>query len=64
MTKWVVLAGALILLSATAFAQFTANYQTNVISGVVSNWSGNYIVGSNTVFDLLRIDNGGVLTKC
>ncbi len=45
----------------TAHAQFSADYQTNIISGVTSNWTGNYIVGSNTVFDLLRIENGGVL---
>ncbi len=45
-----------------ARAQFTADYQTNIISGVASNWSGDYIVGSNTVFDQLQIVNGGVLT--
>src|SRR2546422_871603 len=46
-----------------ARAQFTADYQTNIISGVVSNWTGIYIVGSNTVFDLLSIDGGGVLSN-
>jgi T5SS/PEP-CTERM-associated repeat protein len=46
-----------------ARGQFSADYQTNIISGVVSNWAGNYIVGSNTVSDLLRIENGGVLTN-
>ncbi len=47
----------------SALAQFSADYQTNVINGVVSNWSGGYIVGSNTVFNLLRIENGGVLSN-
>jgi len=45
-----------------ANAQFTFDYETNLISGVISNWSGNYVVGSNTVADLLRIENGGVLS--
>jgi T5SS/PEP-CTERM-associated repeat protein len=43
-------------------AQFTANNQTNVISGVVSNWPGDYDVGSNYVLDALFIQNGGVLS--
>ncbi len=42
-------------------AQFTANYQTNIISGVTSNWSGSYYVGSNTFANSLLIQNGGVL---
>lgn len=45
-----------------AQAQYTANFQTNIISGVTSNWSGNYIVGSNTFADVLLIQNGGVLS--
>ncbi len=47
----------------SALAQFGADYQTNVISGVVSNWAGDYIVGSNTVFDLLRVEDGGLLSN-
>jgi T5SS/PEP-CTERM-associated repeat protein len=46
----------------TAYAQFTANFQTNIISGVVSNWTGSYVVGSNNVFDALLIQNSGVLS--
>src|SRR5262252_7922554 len=42
-------------------AQFTGNNQTNIISGVTSNWPGSYYVGSNYVFDALFILNGGVL---
>src|SRR5882672_660361 len=42
-------------------AQYTANFQTNLISGVTSNWSGNYIVGSNTFADALLVQSGGVL---
>jgi hypothetical protein len=44
-------------------AQYTENWQTNVISGVVSNWSGKYLVGSNTFADVLLIQNGGVLSS-
>jgi hypothetical protein len=46
-----------------ARAQFTADSQTNVISGVVSNRAGDYVVGSNTVHNLLRIENAGVLSN-
>jgi len=46
----------------TGFAQFTADYQTNVISsGVTSNWNGNYYVGDTTVGDVLLIETGGAL---
>lgn len=50
-------------LNAPARAQFTADYQTNIISGVTSNWEGSYDVGSNYVFDALQIINGGVLSN-
>ena len=43
-------------------AQYTANFQTNIISGVTSNWAGDYIVGSNTFADALLIRNSGVLS--
>jgi T5SS/PEP-CTERM-associated repeat protein len=48
-----------------AHAQFTANFQTNTISGVASNWvnAAGYVVGSNTFLDALRIINGGVLSN-
>jgi T5SS/PEP-CTERM-associated repeat protein len=42
-------------------AQFTGNNQTNIISGVASNWPSDYYVGSNYVFDALLIKNGGML---
>ena len=42
-------------------AQYTADYQTNVISGVISNWTGDYLIGSNTCCDALIIQDGGVL---
>jgi len=44
-------------------AQFTGNNQTNIITGVTSNWSGDYYVGSNYVFDALLILNSGVLSN-
>ena len=39
-------------------AQFTANFQTNIVDGVGSGGS-NYIVGSNTFADVLLIRNHG-----
>ena len=44
-------------------AQYAGNSQTNIISGVVSNWTGDYLVGSNTFADALLIQNGGVLSN-
>src|SRR5271156_6504621 len=56
---------ALLLAGPAARAQFINNFQTNNISGVTSNWMGNgtYVVGSNTFFDTLIIQNGGVLSN-
>jgi T5SS/PEP-CTERM-associated repeat protein len=45
----------------SAHAQFTGNNQTNIINGVVSNWTRDYYVGSNYVSDALFIQNGGKL---
>src|SRR6218665_505213 len=42
-------------------AQFTANFQTNLISGGISNWAAIYFVGSNTFANALLIRNGGAL---
>ena len=50
-----------VLLSPTAHAQFTGDYQTNIISGVEVDWTGTYAVGSNTSYDFLGIDSGGAL---
>ncbi|HWX19085.1 MAG TPA: hypothetical protein VN578_04160 [Candidatus Binatia bacterium] len=47
----------------SAVGQFTANYQTNVVSGVTLNWASNYLVGSNTFADALLIRSAGVLTN-
>jgi T5SS/PEP-CTERM-associated repeat protein len=64
-----VLLGGL-LLNPPARAQYTADYQTNIISGVTSNWVDNpsnpnagYVVGSNYVDDALVINGGGVLSN-
>jgi T5SS/PEP-CTERM-associated repeat protein len=46
-----------------AMAQYSADYQTNVISGITNYWSGNYYVGSNTFANGLMIRNGGVLAN-
>ena len=47
-------------------AQYTANFQTNIISGVVSIWVGSYgdySVGSAYFADVLIIQNGGILSN-
>ncbi len=44
-------------------AQYTANYQTNTISGVTSNWSGTYFVGNANSTDALVIQYAGILTN-
>ena len=53
------------LLPLGARAQYTGNYQTNIISGVVSNWPDyNYSVGTNSYNnDYLIINSGGVLNS-
>ncbi|MGO9246268.1 MAG: hypothetical protein ACLPT4_13065 [Verrucomicrobiia bacterium] len=42
-------------------AQYTANFQTNIISGVTSNWSGDYYVGNTNFADVLIIQSAGLL---
>jgi T5SS/PEP-CTERM-associated repeat protein len=56
--------------SCPSHAQYTADHQTNVISGVTSNWVDNssnpnagYVVGSNWVNDVLLVNAGGVLSN-
>jgi T5SS/PEP-CTERM-associated repeat protein len=51
-----------ILFNPPAHAQYTADYQTNIISGVTSNWSGDYVVGSNTYADVLLIESSAALS--
>jgi fibronectin-binding autotransporter adhesin len=58
---YVALAGTLFV--PAIHAQYTADFQTNIISGVTSNWSGDYFVGLNTYADVLMIENGGVLSN-
>lgn len=45
-----------------AHAQFSADSQTNIISGV-TNSASIYCVGSNTSFNVLLIQNGGMLSN-
>jgi T5SS/PEP-CTERM-associated repeat protein len=44
-------------------AQYAANFQTNIISGVTSNWPFSYTVGYTNAADVLLIQNGGVLSN-
>jgi T5SS/PEP-CTERM-associated repeat protein len=46
-----------------ADAQYTTNFQTNIISGVTSNWAGSYVVGSTNFAVVLLIQNSGVLSN-
>jgi len=61
----VVLIGTIFLQNNTVRAQYTSSFQTNIISGVASNWvsDSGYLVGSNIAFDVLLIQNGGVLSN-
>jgi len=52
-----------ILLAPSATAQYAGNFQTNIISGVTSNWSGDYLIGNSNYADILLIQNGGVLSN-
>src|ERR1700693_3625773 len=49
------------ILSSCAQAQYTGNFQTNVINGP-NPFAGNYVVGSNWVYDALVIQNSGSLS--
>lgn len=53
----------MVLCAPAAYAQYTADFQTNLISGVTSNWTGNYVIGSNTFADALLIQSSGVLSN-
>ena len=44
-------------------AQFTGDYQTNIISGTTVHWPDSYYVGSNYLGDALFILNGGSLSN-
>src|SRR5882724_6034208 len=57
----VALAG--MLFAPAARAQYTADFQTNIISGITSNWFGTYVVGSNTFADALVLQSTGVLNN-
>jgi fibronectin-binding autotransporter adhesin len=64
-SKW--LAGILVLgamgFCRPSMAQYSSDYQTNIISGVDSNWTANYLVGQTNSADALLIQNGGVLSE-
>src|ERR1035437_6673039 len=49
--------------SRSSEAQYTADFQTNILSGVTNNWTGDYLVGSNTFADVLLIQSIGVLSN-
>ena len=55
-------AAGMALSSRSSNAQYTADFQTNIISSVSSNWSGTYYVGNTSANDSLIIQNGGVLS--
>ena len=62
--KKTILFMTVLLAAGTAPAQYTGSTQTNTISGVTSNWPGDYIIGSNTWHhDVLIVQNAGTLTN-
>ena len=52
----------IVFISRPVEAQYTANFQTNLISGVTSNWSGSYYIGGDRSSDTLLVESNGVLT--
>ena len=52
-----------VALAPATHAQYTADFQTNIISGVTSNWSGYYYVGYTNSADVLLIQDSGVLSS-
>ncbi|HUI08555.1 MAG TPA: Amuc_1099 family pilus-like system protein [Verrucomicrobiae bacterium] len=52
-----------VLCSRPSAAQYTTDFQTNIISGVASNWMGDYLVASNTYADALVIQGGAALSN-
>jgi len=56
------LVGALgLCITPTARSQYATNFQNNIVSGTTSNWSGDYVVGSNTFADVLFVQTSGML---
>jgi T5SS/PEP-CTERM-associated repeat protein len=55
------LVATLLLGASAAQAQYTDNYQTNIINNVVSNWPGEYDIGNGYYNDVLMITNVGQL---
>ena len=65
MRRGCLIAGSLVWIvfgSQYSDAQYTASSQTNIISGVTSNWSGNYYVGNTFSVNVLLVQSNGVLT--
>jgi T5SS/PEP-CTERM-associated repeat protein len=54
-------AGIVLISRPASDAQYIANSQTNIISGVTSNWAGDYMVGSNTFANVLIVRNNATL---
>src|ERR1017187_1002222 len=64
-TKRMLVVGTIALSTAvtpSVWAQYTANFQTNIISGVTSNWASSYYIGNANSADVLLIQSHGVLT--
>jgi fibronectin-binding autotransporter adhesin len=59
----ILVAACALLFTPDLRAQYTTNFQDTIISGITSNWTGDYIVGSNTFADILFILNGGMLAN-
>jgi len=45
-----------------SMAQFSADYQTNIVSGVTNSWSGQYYVGYSSFHNALIVQNSGDLS--
>ena len=45
---------ALLLMPQASRAQFTASYQTNIVSGTVINWAGDYTLAATQCLTTFR----------
>ncbi|HXI83215.1 MAG TPA: hypothetical protein VNL17_03895 [Verrucomicrobiae bacterium] len=57
------LIAGILLIPRLSNAQYSANFQTNIISGVTSNWSDNFYYNIGGIGDVLLIEGGGVLVN-
>ena len=61
MKSKIVVATLSLILTVSAYAQFTGDNQTQVIDGETNNWQGYLFVGFTNSSDQVQVINGGIL---